>query len=283
MAKRTGLGKGLGSLMSEASAEAAVSGEQTVAISKIQPNEGQPRTSFDEEELSELADSIAQNGIIQPLIVRKSGMGYEIVAGERRYRAAKIAGLSEVPVIVRDVSDEDIFRLAMIENLQRSDLNPIEEARGYRTLIEAGGLTQEELAKAVSKSRPAVANTLRLLELPDGIQSMLEKGKLTAGHARALLGVPSDEGKAKLADKVVSERLSVRQTEALVPLYSQEQSAPPVRTPLPQSYKRAARALKSALNTGVKIRNVRGKNRIEIEFQDENDLVRIVNLVSNKE
>lgn len=283
MVKRTGLGKGLGSLMSEATAEAAVVPEQSVPISKIKPNSGQPRSSFDEAELAELADSIAQNGIIQPLLVRKSGSGYEIVAGERRYRAAKMAGLSEVPVVIRDVSDEDIFRLAMIENLQRADLNPIEEARGYEKLVEAGGLTQEELAKAVSKSRSAVANTMRLLDLPSEVQDMLVEGKLSAGHGRAILGVSDEEARLRLARKVIADQLSVRQTEALVPLYSQGQSAPPVRTPLPQTYKRAARALKGALNTGVKIRNVRGKNRIEIEFVDEDDLVRIVKLVSNRE
>lgn len=269
--------------MSEATAEVAVLSEQSVPISKIKPNAGQPRSSFDEAELTELADSIAQNGIIQPLLVRKSGSGYEIVAGERRYRAAKMAGLSEVPVVIRDVSDEDVFRLAMIENLQRSDLNPIEEARGYRTLLEAGGLTQEELAKAVSKSRSAVANTMRLLDLPDGIQDMLAEGKLSSGHGRAILGVPDDEARFRLARKVIDDKLSVRQTEALVPLYSKGESAPPVRTPLPQSYKRAARVLRTALNTGVKVRNVRGKNRIEIEFDDEDDLVRIVKLVSNRE
>lgn len=269
--------------MSEATAEAAVVPEQSVPISKIKPNSGQPRSSFDEAELSELADSIAQNGIIQPLLVRKSGSGYEIVAGERRYRAAKMAGLSEVPVVIRDVSDEDIFRLAMIENLQRADLNPIEEARGYEKLVEAGGLTQEELAKAVSKSRSAVANTMRLLDLPSEVQDLLVEGKLSAGHGRAILGVSDGEARLRLARKVIADQLSVRQTEALVPLYSQGQSAPPVRTPLPQTYKRAARALKGALNTGVKIRNVRGKNRIEIEFVDEDDLVRIVKLVSNRE
>ena len=274
------MGKGLGSLMSEATSEAAVAAESSVAISKIKANAGQPRTSFDEAELSELADSIAQNGIIQPLLVRKSGDVYEIVAGERRYRAAKMAGLTEVPVVVREVSDEDIFRLAMIENLQRSNLNPIEEARGYRTLLEAGGLTQEELAKAVSKSRSAVANTMRLLDLPTEIQDMVIEGKLTAGHARAILAVPSEEAQIRLAEKVVADRLSVRQTENLVPLYSQGETEKPARTPMPQSYKRAARALKDIFNSNVKVRNVRGKNRIEIEFDDEDDLVRIVNLVS---
>ena len=283
MAKRTGLGKGLGSLMGEATAEAAVASEQTLPIAKIHPNKDQPRQSFKDEELAELTDSIRQNGIIQPLLVRRVGSNYEIVAGERRYRAAQAAGLTEVPVVVRDVNDEDIFRLALIENLQREDLNPLEEARGFQTLIKTGGLTQEEVAKAVSKSRPAVANTLRLLDLPAEVQDMVAEGKLSAGHARAILGVSSEEGQIKLAQKVIEDRLSVRQTENLVSLYSVGETATPIRTPLPQSYKRAAHALRGILKTGVKVRSVRGKNKIEIEFIDEDDLVRIVNCISGGE
>ena len=283
MAKRTGLGKGLGSLMGEATAEVGSATEQNLPLEKIKPNKNQPRKAFDEDELAELADSIRQNGIIQPLLVRKHGTVYEIVAGERRFRAAKLAGLTEVPAVVRDVSDEDLFKLALIENLQRADLNPIEEAKGYQTLIDSSGLTQEELARAVSKSRPAVANTLRLLDLPSEIQDMLAEGKLSAGHARAVLGVPTKEGRIKLASKVVDERLSVRQTESLVPLFSAGEKAAPVRTPLPQSYKRAARHLRGMLNTGVKVRSVRGKNRIEIEFADEDDLIRIIKLMQRED
>ena len=283
MVKRTGLGKGLGSLMGEATAEVGAAAEQKLPISQVKPNKNQPRKAFDVAELAELADSIAQNGIIQPLLVRRKGTSYEIVAGERRYRAAKMAKLTEVPVLVRDVSDEDIFRLALIENLQRSDLNPIEEAKGYQTLIKTGGLTQEELAKAVSKSRSAVANTLRLLDLPTEIQDMLADGRLSAGHARAVLAVPTKEGRVRLAQKAIDEQLSVRQTEALVPLYSVGETSAPARKPTPQSYKRAARALRGMLGTGVKVRTVRGKNRIEIDFADEEDLVRIVNLISKGE
>lgn len=283
MAKRTGLGKGLGSLMGEAKVEVGAAPEQTVPITQVKPNKNQPRKAFDEQELSELADSIAQNGIIQPLLVRRKGASYEIVAGERRYRAAKMAKLTEVPVVVRDISDEDIFRLALIENLQRADLNPIEEARGYQTLIKSGGLTQDELAKAVSKSRPAVANTLRLLDLPAEVQDMLSDGTLSAGHARAVLGVPTKEGRIKLAKKAVDDQLSVRQTEGLVALYSVGETEAPKRAPMPQSYKRAARALRGSLKTGVKVRTVRGKNKIEIEFADEDDLVRIVSLIAGGE
>lgn len=283
MAKRTGLGKGLSSLMSEAKVEVGAAPEQSLPISQVKPNKNQPRKAFDEKELAELADSIAQNGIIQPLLVRRKGTSYEIVAGERRYRAAKMAKLTEVPVVVRDISDEDIFRLALIENLQRTDLNPIEEARGYQTLIKAGGLTQDELAKAVSKSRPAIANTLRLLDLPAEIQDMVAEGVISAGHARATLGVPTKEGRIGLAKKAAEEQLSVRQTEALAPLYSVGESSSRKRTPTPQSFKRAARALRGKLKTGVRVRTVRGKNKIEIEFADEDELVRVVNLIAGGE
>ena len=277
------MGKGLGSLMGEATVEAGAAPEQTVPISQIRANKNQPRKAFDEQELAELADSISQNGIIQPLLVRRKGAYYEIVAGERRYRAAKMAKLTEIPVVVRDISDEDIFRLALIENLQRTDLNPMEEARGYQTLIKSGGLTQEELAKAVSKSRSAVANTLRLLDLPTEVQDMLADGSISAGHARAVLAVPTKEGRIRLAKKAAEEQLSVRQTEGLVALYSVGETSKPTRTPTPQSFKRAARSLRGKLKTGVKVRTVRGKNKIEIEFADEDELVRIVNLIAGGE
>ena len=195
--------------MGEANAEVgAPAADSTLPISKIKPNKGQPRKNFNPDELAELADSIKQNGILQPIIVRKKGTTYEIVAGERRYQAAKLAGLDEVPVVIRDISDEDVFKLALIENLQRSDLNPIEEAQGYKQLLENNGLTQEEVARLVSKSRSAITNTLRLLDLPDEVQQLMSEGKLTAGHARAILAVPSEEGRIRLAEKVVAQGLS---------------------------------------------------------------------------
>lgn len=172
---------------------------------------------MDETELSELADSIKQNGILQPILVRKVGVSYEIVAGERRYQAAKLAGLDEVPVVIREISDEDVFKLALIENLQRSNLTPLEEARGYRQLLEEKDLTQEELSKILSKSRSAITNTLRLMDLPNEVQDLLETGRITAGHARAILAVPTEEGRIRLAEKVINENLSVRQTERLAP------------------------------------------------------------------
>ncbi|MDM8270820.1 ParB/RepB/Spo0J family partition protein [Thermophilibacter provencensis] len=282
MAKKSGLGRGLGLLVGEADAETAgMRPDSTLSLSEIKPNKGQPRKTFKPEELAELTDSIKKNGVLQPILVRKKDSGYEIVAGERRYQAAKAAGLSEVPVIIREISDEDVFKLALIENLQRSDLTPLEEARGYRRLIKDKGLTQEELAQALSKSRSAIANTLRLLDLPAEVQELVENGKLTAGHARAILAVPSEEGRIRLAEKVARESLSVRQTESLAPLFSvTERDDRPVRAPLPPSYKRAARQMRLALDTNVRVKNVRGKNKIEIEFKSEDELAHIVDLLA---
>lgn len=276
------MGKGLVSLMGEADAEtAAMKSDSVLPISKVKPNKGQPRKTFDETELSELADSIKQNGILQPILVRKHGTSYEIVAGERRYQAAKLAGLDEVPVVIREISDEDVFKLALIENLQRSNLTPLEEARGYRQLLDEKDLTQEELSKILSKSRSAITNTLRLMDLPAEVQDLLEAGRITAGHARAILAVPTEEGRIRLAEKVVNENLSVRQTEHLAPLFSgTEEPSKPRREPAPQSFKRAARELRQALNTNVKIKNVRGKNKIEIEFADEEMLAQIVEMIA---
>lgn len=282
MAKKSGLGRGLGLLVGEADAETAgMRPDSTLPISEIKPNKGQPRKTFRPEELAELTDSIKQNGILQPLLVRKKGSGYEIVAGERRYQAAKAAGLSEVPVVIREISDDEVFKLALIENLQRSDLSPLEEAHGYRQLIKEKGLTQEELAKILSKSRSAITNTLRLLDLPEEVQGLVEEGKLTAGHARAILAVPSEDGRIQLAQKVVEERLSVRQTESLASLFSVSKTDEPVRrAPVPQSFKRAARQIRLALDTNVKVKNVRGKNKIEIEFSSEDQLAHIVDLLA---
>lgn len=283
MAKKTGLGKGLNALMAESSAEVGQDAETTLPISRIKPNPNQPRSNFDEEALEQLADSIAQHGVLQPILVRKKGSHYEIVAGERRYQASKIAGLEEVPVLIREIDDEDVFSLALIENLQRSDLDPIEEAQGYSQLIETHQLTQEGLAKILSKSRPAIANALRLLDLPAEVQQLLREHLITSGHARAILAVPSEEGRIKLAKRVVEDNLSVRQTETLAPLFSGTEAEKPSRPIAPQSYKRAARTLRMALDTNVRVRQSRGKNRIEIEFKDEDDLRRLMDLIATKE
>ena len=277
--KKPALGRGLGSLMGEAQSETGYvdqKEETKVSIDKINPNPNQPRTHFNETLLNELADSIRENGVLQPLLVRKKGEGYEIIAGERRYQASKIAGLEELPVIVKEVDDQKMLELALIENLQRSDLNPIEEAKGYRQLIKASGMTQEALSKAVSKSRSSITNSLRLLDLPEPVQQYLFDGRLTAGHARAILAVPYEEQRIKLADKVVAEGLSVRATENLAPLFSVGETPRAPRPVMPQSYKRAARVLRQALNTNVKVKSTRGKNKIEIEFKDEEELTRIL-------
>lgn len=266
--------------MGEAQTESGFNGSETkMSINDIKPNPNQPRTHFNESELAELAESIRENGVLQPLLVRKHGAGYEIIAGERRYQASKLAGLDEVPVIVKEVDDQKMLELALIENLQRSDLNPIEEAKGYKQLIKKSGMTQEALSKAVSKSRSAITNSLRLLDLPDEVQNYLFEGRLTAGHARAILAVPFDEQRIKLAEKVVAVGLSVRATENLAPLYSvgDEQKAP--RPLTPQSYKKAARVLRQVFNTNVKVKSLRGKNKIEIEFKDEDQLDEILHMV----
>lgn len=276
MVKKGGLGRGLDALISEATAETGSEPEATIEISKITRNPNQPRKNFDETALQELADSIKQNGVLQPILVRKIGGKYQIVAGERRYQASKLAGLKEIPAVVRDIDDKEVFQLALIENLQRSDLSPMEEAKGYRQLIDSQGLTQEGLAKILSKSRSAIANTLRLMDLPTVVQEMIEQGLLTAGHARAILAVPTEEGRVELAQKVVKEKLTVRQTENLAPLFSVEKEAPRPRVPTPQTYKRAARQLRQMLDTNVKVKQVRGKNKIEIEFKDEEELARIL-------
>lgn len=281
MAKKAALGKGLNALFTETAAESGSEPEASLPIASIVTNPNQPRKSFDETQLSELSDSIKQNGVLQPILVRKKGDMYEIVAGERRYQASKLAGLKEIPAIVRDIDDAEVFQLALIENLQRSDLTPIEEARGYRQLLDTKGLTQEGLAKILSKSRSAIANTLRLMDLPQEVQDMMEEGQITAGHARAILAVPTEEGRIKLAQKVVAENLTVRQTENLAPLFSVTRDEIKPKNPAPQYFKRAARTLRQALDTTVKVKQVRGKNKIEIEFKDEDDLIRIIDQLSS--
>lgn len=283
--KKQALGRGLNALMGEAQTETGSAASDTlVDINKIQPNPNQPRTHFNETLLQELSESIRENGVLQPLLVRKKGQKYEIIAGERRYQASKIAGIEKLPVIIKDVDDQKMLELALIENLQRSDLNPIEEAKGYKQLLKESGMTQEALSKAVSKSRSAITNSLRLLDLPDEVQQFLFDGKMTAGHARAILAVPYEEARIRLAQKVVDEGLSVRATENLAPLFSVGDEPKKPKAVMPQSYKKAARALRQVFNTNVKVKSSRGKNKIEIEFKDEEELSQILSVVmSNTE
>ena len=282
--KKQGLGRGLNALMAEAQTETGnTSADMKVSIDKITPNPNQPRTHFNETQLRELSESIRENGVLQPLLVREKNGGYEIIAGERRYQASRLAGLEELPVIIKDVDDQKMLELALIENLQRSDLNPIEEARGYKRLLKESGMTQEALSKAVSKSRSAITNSLRLLDLPETVQQMLFDGKLTAGHARAILAVPYEDDRIRLAEKVVADGLSVRATENLAPLYSVGDTPKTPRPVTPQSYKKAARVLRQMFDTNVKVKSTRGKNKIEIEFKDEEELSHILSMMVNSE
>lgn len=280
--KKQALGRGLNALMGEAQTETgSVAPDTLIDITKIQPNPNQPRTHFNETLLQELSESIRENGVLQPLLVRKKGQKYEIIAGERRYQASKLAGIEKLPVIIKDVDDQKMLELALIENLQRSDLNPIEEAKGYKQLLKESGMTQEALSKAVSKSRSAITNSLRLLDLPDEVQQFLFDGRMTAGHARAILAVPFEDARIRLAQKVVNEGLSVRATENLAPLFSVGEEPKKSKAVTPQSYKKAARALRQVFNTNVKVKSSRGKNKIEIEFKDEEELSQILSVVMN--
>ena len=264
----------------EASKQVVVRDSDEVPIEDIQPNPSQPRTNFNKDELEELAESIKRNGLLQPILVRKKNGKYEIIAGERRWQASKIAGLKKVPIRVRDVDDDETIALALIENIQRSDLNPIEEAYGYRRMMERGKMTQSQVAQAVSKGRSTVANALRLLELPEEAQQLLFEEQITAGHARAILSVPTKEGRDKLTEKLVKEQLSVRETEAIARLMSGKKKEPAEERPkTPKSYKTVARSLRDTLQADVRIKSVKGKNKIEIAFQDEADLERLFRII----
>lgn len=278
MSKR-GLGKGLSALIPGAGQE--VGGEVLeLSVSSIAPNPGQPRTDMDEEQIAELADSIRKVGVLQPIIVRPQAEGYQIIAGERRWRAATAAGLERVPVRVMACTESEALALALIENLQREDLNPMEEARGYRRLLTEHKMTQAELADRVSKSRSAVTNTLRLLDLPEEIQEMLYQGQLTAGHARAILSIQDDDKRMTLARKCAAEGLSVREAENLAKLLAAGAPLQSARPLTPKSYKIVARKLRRLLATNVRVRQTTKKGKIEIDFQDEQELERIFRLLT---
>lgn len=253
-----------------------------VDIMRIVPNPDQPRTNFKPEELSELAESIKRNGLLQPLLVRRVGEKYQIIAGERRWQACKNLGMKKVPVRIREADEDESIILALIENIQRSDLNPIEEAYGYRRMMERGKMTQSEVAQAVSKGRTTITNALRLLELPEEAQQLLFEEKITAGHARAILSIPSQDGRRKLTEKLVEEKLSVREAETLAKQISGKEKhiAAPARPRAPKSFKTVARALSENLDTEVKVKSVSGKNKIEIAFKDEEDLERLFRIIT---
>ena len=271
--KPSGLGRGLGALLGDDVMKTESSGSLSLPISQVETCSSQPRKRFDDDSLQELADSISQHGIIQPLTVRKLSSGYyQIIAGERRWRAARLAGLQEVPVIVIEADDRKAAELAMIENLQREDLNPMEEAAGFQSLIESYHMTQEEAAQRVGKSRSAVTNALRLLGLTPSVRKLVEEGKLSAGHARALVPLsPSLQESA--ANAIVSGGLSVRQTEALVKRLSAEKKEAQVKDPDEVDYlAEAQNELKARLCRGVKIVPGRKKGRIELEYYGVDDL-----------
>ena len=274
MASPKGLGKGLGALLGDYTDDyAADSPYKLLPIYKVEPNPDQPRHDFDEEELQALSDSISVHGVLQPLTVRELPTGYyQIIAGERRWRAARMANLNEIPVVVIEADDKKAMELALIENLQRQDLNPVEEALGYQTLIEEYGLTQEEAATQVGKSRPAVANALRLLGLCPEVLERLKNGELTAGHARAILTLKTDKKQQEAAQKICALGLSVRQAELLCKNMTRE-PAPEKPVTLAVDYvAECEKSLSKHLGRGVKIVNGKRKGRFELEFYGEEDL-----------
>lgn len=278
MAKRQGLGKGLEKLFSENDTEGMVS-TNTLPLSEIVPNKDQPRKTFDEAALDELADSIRQHGILQPLLVRPIATGgYQLVAGERRWRASKRAGLKEVPVVVKELSDTETMEIAIIENLQREDLNPIEEAEGLQALIDKCGFTQEQVAVSVGKSRPAIANSLRLLKLPVEVRDMAKNGEISAGHARALLAFDNEALIFEAAQNIVKNKMTVRDIERLAKISEKSGNVSVKRTKRRDSfYDEVELSLSETLGRRVKVFNGREKGTLEIEFYSIEDLKNIAN------
>lgn len=287
MAKRTkesGLGRGLSSLLGDPDLQTQGEGSVTLPISQVEPGLNQPRKRFDAEALEDLTQSIRIHGIIQPLTVRRLSSGYyQIIAGERRWRAAKAAGLMEVPAVIIEADDRKVMELGLIENLQREDLNPAEEARGYKVLMEEYGLTQEQVAQQLGKSRPAVTNTLRLLALPEDILALVEEGSLSAGHARALLGLPTPDLQREAARQVIQNQLSVRQTESLVKALQKKQTSRPKPQAPDLSLYLAdlEKGLSSRLGRKVKIAHKGSKGKIELEYYNDQDLETLLSLLQS--
>ena len=278
MSKKGGLGSGLGALFGDSDAPKRASTESTLPISRIEPRSDQPRSRFDDAAMEELTESIRQHGLIQPITVRKLDEGYyQIVAGERRWRAARAAGLTEVPVRIIEADDRTAMELALVENLQREDLNPIEEAKGYRTLMQEYGLTQADAAAAVGKSRPAVANALRLLSLSEPVAQLVEEGRLSAGHARALLPIQDARRLREAAQAVMDKHLSVRQTEALAARLAKEPAQrAPTDAPAVDYIRELERELENALGRKVHLVDGRKKGRIELEYYGAEDREKLI-------
>ncbi|MCQ2408138.1 MAG: ParB/RepB/Spo0J family partition protein [Oscillospiraceae bacterium] len=277
-----GLGSGLSSLFEQNAAD-PTSGVQSVRISEIEQNRSQPRKRFDDEALTELAESIQAHGMLQPIVVRPIGeRRYQIVAGERRWRAAKRIGLSEVPVIIRELSDHEASQIALIENLQRENLNPIEEALGYQALMQQFGMTQEEVAKTVGRSRSSVANSLRLLNLPVLVQDYLEKGKITAGHAKALAGIKDETLLIRCAQRAAEDNITVREIESLVQKQTAEKPAEKPKTPDQIYYEEMEISLGSYLGRKVKVSGSKKKGTLTLEFYNKEDLQTLCQLLTKE-
>jgi ParB family chromosome partitioning protein len=278
------LGRGLSALISTGQSPADSDEVRELEIDLIRPGQQQPRTTFDQSKLEELAQSIRTTGVIQPLLVRPAGGLFELVAGERRWRAAQIAGLVRVPAIIREIPDENLLEMALIENIQRADLNPIEEANAYKRLIDSLGLTQDEVARRVGRDRTFITNYLRVLKLPTDIQELIEKDKVSFGHARALLGVQDPMMQRRLAQKIVKHNWSVRETERRVKYLHRDEAASP-RTAIEKSLDPNLRAAETKLRRalGTQVRIVPGRagtpGQLEIEYYDMNDLDRIFNII----
>ena len=282
--RKSGLGKGLDSLFYDNSIENESASTSTLKIMEIEPNREQPRKDFDEKALSELAESIAQHGVLQPLVVRPLSNGaYQIVAGERRWRAARIAGLSDIPVIIKELSDEETIEIAMIENLQREDLNPVEEALGYKFMMDELNITQEQAAEKVGKSRPVIANALRLLKLPEEVQEMIKLNIISSGHARALLGLKTDAEMITAANLIVKEDLSVRDVEKYVKQANKEKKESKPEEKKDKFFNEVELAMKENLGRKIKIKGDSKKESgtLEIEFFNKEDLTAIAMLFEN--
>lgn len=284
-AKKSGLGRGFGEIFADNSVE-DISGDTSpvkVKLSDIEPNRDQPRKQFDEDALAELSDSILKHGVLQPLLVRPMpDGGYQLVAGERRWRASRMAGLTEVPVVIRSLTDSQVAELALVENLQRENLNPIEEANGYAELSEKFGYTQEEISEIVGKSRSTIANALRLLNLPETVRELVSNGSLSMGHAKAILSVESDDGKTTLAKFAAQNGISVRETERLARNYAKEPPKGKKTKKRNPYYDEAELALSDVLGRKVSITKSSKKGSLQIEFFDDDDLKKLLKIFDNE-
>ncbi len=290
MAKRSGLGKGLDAILNDKYDSQALDSAEYIDNSKVvelkiidvEPNKDQPRKEFNKEKLDELTSSISEHGVIQPIIVVKKGKTYQIVAGERRWRASKQAGLKKIPAIVRDYDELKVMEVALIENLQREDLNPVEEALGYKSLMESFDLTQDKISERVGKSRSAVANSLRLLNLPGEVLKMLESGKISTGHAKVILSISNEKEQIQLAEIIVEKKLSVRETESLIKNKSKsKKSVSKMSAEFKMAVKDMENNFSKYLGTKVKIKETNGKGKIEISYYSHEEFERIAEMLKN--